>query len=82
MIDHYGQPNPLDLIVRNGTLVIPGVGEMKADVGIDDGKIVVLGANLAQSAAEVYDATGCCDSDFELRAATWWIITNVPNPST
>src|SRR5215813_5164179 len=58
MIDHYGQPKPLDLIVRNGTLVIPGVGEIKADVGIADGKIVVLGANLAQSAAEVYDATG------------------------
>ena len=32
----------LDLIVRNGTLVIPGVGEVKADVGIADGKIVDL----------------------------------------
>ena len=29
---------PLDLIVRNGTLVIPGVGQLKADVGIADGK--------------------------------------------
>jgi hypothetical protein len=27
---------PLDLIVRNGTLVIPGVGQIKADAGIAD----------------------------------------------
>ena len=48
----------LDLLVRNGTLVIPGVGQMKADVGIAGGKIVALGANLTQPAAETYDATG------------------------
>jgi dihydropyrimidinase len=58
MVDHYEHSKPLDLIVRNGTLVIPGVGQVKADVGIADGKIAVLGTNLAQRTAEVYDATG------------------------
>src|SRR5215813_10502668 len=58
MVDHYEHSKPLDLIVRNGTLVIPGVGQVKADVGIADGKIAVLAANLAQRTAEVYDATG------------------------
>ena len=48
----------LDLLVRNGTLVIPGVGQVKADVGIAGGKIVALGENLTQPAAETYDATG------------------------
>ena len=49
---------PLDLIVRNGTLVIPGVGQVKADVGIADGKIAVIGDNLKDAGAETYDATG------------------------
>src|SRR5437879_5445966 len=48
----------LDLIVRNGTLVIPGVGQVRADVGVAAGKIVALGANLDVSAADIYDATG------------------------
>jgi dihydropyrimidinase len=48
----------LDLIVRDGNVVIPGVGQMKADIGIADGKIAVLGEELTQSAAEVYNATG------------------------
>src|SRR5215467_4413729 len=58
MVDHYEHSKPLDLIVRNGTLVIPGVGQIKADVGIADGKIAVLAANLAQKTVEVYDASG------------------------
>jgi dihydropyrimidinase len=58
MAEHNEQPAELDLIVRNGTLVIPGVGRVKADVGIADGKISTLSANLAQPAAEVYDARG------------------------
>ncbi len=58
MVDHNGQSKQLDLIVRDGMLVIPGVGQIKADVGIADGKIAALGANLAQTTAEVYDATG------------------------
>lgn len=45
-----------DLVVRNGTLVIPGVGRAAADVGIAGGKIVALGRDL--SGAEVYDAAG------------------------
>ena len=55
MVDYNRQ---LDLIVRNGALVIPGVGQVKADVGIADGKIAALGDHLAQTSAEVYDATG------------------------
>jgi dihydroorotase-like cyclic amidohydrolase len=52
------QAAKLDLLVRGGTLVIPGLGRVKADVGIADGKIAVLGENLPQSATETYDATG------------------------
>jgi dihydropyrimidinase len=51
-------PGPLDLLVRGGTLVIPGVGQMNADVGIAGGKIVALGENLTQPATGTYDATG------------------------
>src|SRR5262249_37617132 len=58
MANRYEPSKPLDLIVGNGTLVIPGVGLVKADVGIAEGKIAVLGSNLAQRTAEVYDATG------------------------
>jgi dihydropyrimidinase len=47
-----------DLVVRNGTLVIPGVGQLQADVGIADGKIVALGEDFAAPAAESYDASG------------------------
>jgi dihydropyrimidinase len=53
-----GRSQTLDLVVGNGTLVIPGVGQTKADVGIANGKIVALSENLQQGAAEVYDATG------------------------
>jgi dihydropyrimidinase len=58
MAAHSDQSEKLDLIVRNGTLVIPGVGQVKADVGIANGMIVVLSGNLTQSAVETYDATG------------------------
>ena len=37
---------PLDLIVRKGTLVIPGVGRIRADVGIAGDKIAVIGESL------------------------------------
>ena len=49
---------PLDLIVRNGTLVIPGVGRIRADVGIAGDKIAVIGESLKEAGAETYDATG------------------------
>jgi len=62
MAEHNGRmdklPDKLDLIVRNGTLVIPGVGQVKADVGIAGGKIAVLSEDLNEPAAETYDATG------------------------
>jgi dihydroorotase-like cyclic amidohydrolase len=47
----------LDLIVRHGTLVIPGVGQVSADVGVSAGRIVALGDDLG-SAEEVLDARG------------------------
>ena len=48
----------LDLIVRNGTLVIPGIGRLKADVGMADGKITAISEGLTQPADDAYDATG------------------------
>jgi dihydroorotase-like cyclic amidohydrolase len=57
-VESNGRTQTLDLVVRNGTLVIPGVGQTRADVGIANGKIVALGENLQRGAAEVYDATG------------------------
>ena len=45
-----------DLIVRGGTLVIPGVGLVRSDVGISGEKIIALGDGLSGLAAEVYDA--------------------------
>ena len=48
---------PFDLIVCGGTLVIPGVGRVKADVGIAGGKIAALGENLPRTGVEFYDAT-------------------------
>jgi dihydroorotase-like cyclic amidohydrolase len=48
----------LDLLVRNGTLVIPGIGQIKADVGIAGDKIVTLGDDLPAAGAEIYNAEG------------------------
>ena len=46
-----------DLVIKGGTLVIPFTGEVKADVGVIDGKIAALGADL-QGGKKVVDATG------------------------
>jgi dihydropyrimidinase len=46
-----------DLIVRNGTLVIPGLGRVAAEIGIDGGRIAALGDDLG-AAEEVLDASG------------------------
>jgi dihydropyrimidinase len=46
-----------DLIVRHGTLVIPGVGRVAADVGMSRGRIVALGDDLGP-AEEALDASG------------------------
>jgi dihydropyrimidinase len=45
-----------DLEVRNGTLVMPGVGRVAADIGMADGRIVTIGQGLTGD--ELYDATG------------------------
>ena len=46
------------LVVSNGTLVISGVGEIRADVGISNGKVAAIGDDLAEKADEIYDASG------------------------
>ncbi len=48
----------LDLIVKGGTLVIPGVGQIRADVGVRGGTVVAIAEDLGVSGAEVLDATG------------------------
>src|SRR6267142_7211427 len=45
-----------DLVVSGGTLVIPGVGSVRSDVGISGDKIVALADDLSGRAKEVYDA--------------------------
>src|SRR5882757_5009348 len=47
-----------DLVVSGGTLVIPGVGQIKSDVAVEGGKITAIGENLASGAKEVFDARG------------------------
>ena len=47
----------LDLVVKGGTLVIPGVGLVRADVGIAAGKIVAIAEDLAASNGDVLDAS-------------------------
>jgi dihydropyrimidinase len=46
------------LVVKGGTLVIPGVGLIHANVGISGGKIVALGDDLAGRADDIFDASG------------------------
>jgi dihydropyrimidinase len=50
--------NPFSLLVKGGTLIIPGVGLIDADIGIAQGRIAAIGENLAVEAADVYDAAG------------------------
>jgi dihydroorotase-like cyclic amidohydrolase len=53
-----GPAAEFDLLVRNGMLVIPGVGEVRADIAVADDRIVALGENLAGSAKSTFDASG------------------------
>jgi dihydroorotase-like cyclic amidohydrolase len=46
-----------DLVVSNGTVVIPGVGSSKADVAVKRGKIAAIGEGLAPRGTEVLDAS-------------------------
>jgi len=46
-----------DLVVVNGTVVLPGLGPQRMDLGVKDGKIAAIAASLAASdGAEVVDA--------------------------
>ena len=47
----------MDLIIKNGT-VITADSMFKADVGVKDGKVVAVGADLRDDGAEVVDARG------------------------
>jgi dihydropyrimidinase/allantoinase len=48
-----------DLLVKNGTLVIPRVGESRADLAVSGGRVVAIGDDLSPSDAErVLDADG------------------------
>ncbi len=46
----------MELVVKNGTLVLPYVGEVKADVGVKGGRIAAIGENL--DGEQILDATG------------------------
>jgi dihydropyrimidinase len=58
MADDAHRSGSFDLVIRRGTLLIPGVGQVKGDVGVRAGKIVAIGDDLTQPATETYDATG------------------------
>jgi dihydropyrimidinase len=53
-----GAGNRFSLVVKGGTLIIPGVGRIDADVGIAHGKIAAIGDDLVGEAEDVYDASG------------------------
>jgi dihydropyrimidinase len=49
----------LDLRIANGTLVVPGTGLVKTDLGVKDGKIALMGTpSLMPDAKRVVDAEG------------------------
>ena len=47
----------LDYVVRNGQLVVPGLGIVEADIGITEEVIVQIGRDLPKGSREI-DATG------------------------
>src|SRR5262245_42093268 len=48
-----------DLVVTGGTLVIPFLGEIRADIGVKDGRIAAIADGLGPADAdEAIDATG------------------------
>jgi allantoinase len=47
-----------DLVVRGGTVVLPGAGPVAADVSVEDGLIAAIGPELPDGAAEAIDARG------------------------
>ena len=72
------ESKPLDLIVSNGILVIPGVGQIKADVGISEGKIAVIGENLKNPVPKPMTPPGAwCRPGFSTRTS----ISAMSNPT-
>ncbi len=48
-----------DLLVKNGTLVLPRMGETRADLAVKNGKVAAIGDEIDSAAAdEVIDASG------------------------
>lgn len=47
---------PLDLVVRDGKVVVPPLGLFEADIGIDQGKVVALRKNISEKADRTIDA--------------------------
>lgn len=48
-----------ELVVKNGTLVLPGTGPVRTDLAVSEGKVTALAADIASAQAdEVIDATG------------------------
>ncbi len=56
--DEKVKPGKFDLMIRNGTLVVPGLGVVAADVGVVGGRITALGDGLSGSVEETIDARG------------------------
>jgi dihydropyrimidinase/allantoinase len=62
-----------DLLVKNGTLVIPYTGEVRADLAVKDGKIAAIASGIDQSeAVQILDASrrvvfpGAVDSHYHV----------------
>ncbi|MGA2573711.1 MAG: dihydropyrimidinase [Candidatus Methanomethylicaceae archaeon] len=47
----------MDLLIKGGTLITP-TDSIKADIGVDDGKIVAIGTDIPGKADDVIDAKG------------------------
>ena len=50
-------PDRYDMVIRGGVCVLPW-GEVAADIGVSDGRIVAIGASRADSADQVIEARG------------------------
>ncbi|MFD0593201.1 hypothetical protein ACFQZ4_12135 [Catellatospora coxensis] len=65
-----------DLLVKDGTLVLPYVGTVRADLAVRDGKIVSIGDDLDPAAAdEVLSAQGGWSSPGPSTPTTTWAST-------
>lgn len=48
----------LDLVIRNGNVVIPHVGVIHADLGVRDGRVAAIAASITEPTDRELDATG------------------------